>query len=228
MRLSLRLVLPLLPLLLGACFSVGAYQTAHTVGADHFQCAVEPAFEGGSYEKSSVAVPRFDFDVRYGLTDRIDIGGGIGAKGLELAGKFQLTNPANRGFVVSLAPSAGGLAIGGASDDVALGAGLLTFTLPVLFGIGIGESSEVVIGHKVLDVVAFAGSDDGGGAANLVLWGGSLGFCLSLGRFKLLPEVAVVTPLVGSVGNTDDGAVSKLLRSRAIFQFGLGFLFGGR
>lgn len=220
---------PLLALFTGACVSIGTMQTAHTVGDGAVQFAVEPAWEGVSSEGDSVRLPRLDFSVRHGLTDRIDIGGRIGASGLELTGKFQLTDPANRALVLALAPSVGGVAIGGASDDSSMAAGLLNISLPVLIGIGVGEKgSELVFGPKLIDTVIFGGMDGAGSAYSILSVGGSLGFCLSTGRFKLFPEVSIAKPVIGTVSSTDDSTISKMFKGGTIYQFGLGFLFGGR
>ena len=109
--------------------------------------------------------------------------------------------------------------------------GLLNFHLPLLLGIGIGEGgSELVLGARVIDTLLFLGADGDGGSINIVSVGGTLGFCLSLGRFKLFPEVSIAKPVVGTVDSLgdSDSSSSKLFGGSLIYQFGVGFLFGGR
>jgi len=230
MKPLVRLV-PLIALFVSGCASFSTFQTAHTVGGGNVQFAVEPSWQGASAEGDSIGFPRIDFGLRYGLTDRIDIGGRAGASGVEFMGKFLFTDPASRRFSLSVAPSGGGLAFGGASDEGSAGVGLLNFTLPVLIGIGFGEKgSEVIFAPKLVDTVLFAGADREGGAINIVSAGVSFGVCLSLARFKLLPEISVARPFAGTFDATDgESAASQLFSGGgAIYQFGLGFLFGGR
>src|SRR5947209_17644535 len=82
--------------------------------------------------------------VRYGVSDRFDVGGGIGPSGLEVATKVQLTSPTSS-TVVSVVPALGGT--GTYANDIVL----LVYQadLAVLIGVEAPRDMQVVIAPRV-------------------------------------------------------------------------------
>lgn len=215
----------------GGCATMGTLQTANSLGAGAFQFAVEPAAEvvvataaGGS---GFVAFPRLDLAVRYGITDQVDISGRLGVSGLELGAKVQFTDPYNRKLVVSVAPAVGGF--GFATNEG--GFGVLNLTLPLLVGIGVGPHLEhqVVIAPRVADWLVFGAVTGTGAAVNALLLGGSIGFVAKLhDKFRLLPELSFMYPVLATGTVTGGGSSTEALGNGFFLQFSVGvLLFGG-
>lgn len=206
----------------GGCATVGTMQTADTVGRGAFQLGVEPGAWGVSTQGVGVTVPQIGVSFRYGATDTIDLGARLGTSGLEVLSKFQLTDPAQENFVVSIAPSAGGftLGAGGASTT------FFSFQVPVLLGIGVGPH-QVVLGPKLREQSVFATLDGDSVVAHEIGIGSSLGLAIRLGDVvTLLPEVAFVAPIAtfaSSGGRSDSGTGGGLYSQ---YTFGLLFDLG--
>jgi hypothetical protein len=204
------------------CASIGAVQTADTLGKGNLQVALEPGAQISIATRGtpgSFGYPHPDVSLRYGLSDRIDLGGRIGYSMLELQGKFLLTQPGAPGLVASLAPTVGGLAVPAGGSNV----GLLSFALPVLLGIKHLQGNELTFGVRLQGLLVAAGSSGHGSASVFGLGAGaSVGYSLRLGeRFGLIPEVAVLYPL--TVVGTSGGAAGL---GSAIVQFKLGVVYG--
>lgn len=206
------------------CATFGTMQTASTVGQGHTRVALEPSMWGGALPGGSLLIPLVTLSAEYGVTNRFDVGGRVGLEGFEVWGKLELTPPVAP-VIVSVAPSVGGMALVGTGT----GGGVFFFQVPVLVGIRIG-GSELVLGPKIHDwmLVAASGSTTGGG--NLFSVGGSVGFALRLGSsFRVMPEVAVLRPVLASVhAGTDQSAVSQVFNANAwLLQFSVSLMFGG-
>ena len=133
----MRLYLPLLAVLASAC-SFSAAQTARTNGKGNVQVGLEPGAAIGIAGGAAGAIPNLDVAVRYGVSDKVDIGGRLGSAGLELQTKFQLTP--DDGTIVSLAPRVSAFALG----VVGAGATYVSVPVPVLIDIPVGESALVL------------------------------------------------------------------------------------
>jgi hypothetical protein len=160
-------------------------------------------------------LPVAEMSLRYGLSERVDIGGKINLLGGELTAKVALLR--NDVVAIAVAPGAG-LQLSAANTDNNNDLLIGTFHLPVLAGVRLGDSAEAIIGGKLLlHVPAGTGTDGGVNPGDLIfLPGGVLGLRLILGdNFALFPELNVHFPY-----NID------LERwRRVVFQGGLGFQF---
>lgn len=207
------------------CATLGTLQTANTLGAGNFQMGLEPAFEMGVGTPQPIYVPRFDLALRYGVADRVDLAGRIGSTGLELGAKFQLTDPADKGLVLSLAPSVAGGAVPIPDNPI----GVVYVTLPLLLGVGVGHGHQLVFAGKVANWMLLGDI----GLSSLVLdelvVGGSVGFVLKLHeKFRLMPEVSVMRP----VWVSEDLGGTSMMGSAAfgnafLVQFSVAALFFG-
>jgi hypothetical protein len=209
------------------CATLGTVQTADTVGRHRFETALEPGVLGGFGRNGETTfIPYLNVAARYGLNDSFDIGGRAGSSGIELTTKWRLTRPAPAPRpIVSVAPSVGATA-GGDSGGAAQGS--IFFQLPVLIGIPTANGSQFVLGPKLHDWL-FIGADHGTrGAVNVLSVGSSVGYAVKFSdSFRLLPEVAILFPVSGSV--TGLGSTSGVtIGSRSVlFQATLGLLFTG-
>jgi hypothetical protein len=103
---------------------------------------------------------------------------------------------------------------------------VLTFHLPLLFGIDFG-GHELVIGPRLIDQVLFgtfgnSGGSSGSTTANIFYAGGSIGFAARVSPgVRIVPEVAVGVPAYATVADVGSSALNAL-----IIQGGVGFLFG--
>lgn len=208
------------------CASLNAAQTANTLGKGGLQFGLEPAVEAlsGSNGLSSTYVPRVDLALRYGITDTIDIGGKVGSSLFEVNAKFQFTDPRNKGLVLSLAPSLGGIVFGSAGNT----AGAFTVKVPLLIGFGVGDGNQVVLGPNIQDIIVEGSNSDGtSGIANEFGLGASVGFVFKAGEgFRLMPEVGILVPLVGTSASNGSSTSAGISSAGFLWQFGLTFLFG--
>lgn len=189
------------------CMAIGAVQTAQTLGKGNYEVSIEPGVYGAAVGGSNTPFFNANVAFRFGITDRVDLGGRVGTTLAEFQTKFLLSDPDNENFALSLAPSVGGFAIGTGVGSV----GLLSIPVPVLIGFKFGDH-ELTLGPRIQNVIFFASADAGGSAnasagAYVLMAGGSVGFAAQLGdRFRLLPEIAIATPLVGSASASAGGS----------------------
>lgn len=162
-----------------------------------------------------VVLPQTEMTLRYGLSDKVDIGGKINMLGGELSAKVAVVR--NDTWALAVAPGAG-LQLTATNSDNQNQLLIGTFTVPVVAGVRLGESAEVIVGGKLmLHVPAATGTGGGVNPGDLiVLPGGVTGLRLILSDgFALFPEVNFLFPY-----NID------LERwRRPVFQGGLGFQF---
>lgn len=226
MRRAIHLALSVATLFLSGCATIGTVQTAETNGAGRFQGAIEPAYVGVVSAEGSGGLAYFNLSGRYGVSERVDIGGRLGTSGIELTAKFMLTDPSDlSGPIVSIAPSAGGFFLTGGNAS----AGIFNVQVPVLIGFPVGEH-QFILGPKFHSIFAGAGSRGDRGGVFIGSLGSSFGFSAKVGsQVRLLPEVAFVVPFIVS-GATSDGGSETITRfaDGAIVQVSFGILFGGR
>jgi hypothetical protein len=225
---TIRSLLMVLALTLNVgCASMSSMQTADTLGKGRVQGAVEVGVQGltASANGSSAGIfyPHIDGAVRFGVSDSIDLGLRAGFSFLELQGKFLLTTPGDPNLAISVAPSIGGIFLGGGTSGPTSSVALLNIALPVLIGFKFNGGHELVLGPRLQDWLVFAG---GAGAGNLFGAGASVGFAWRLtDGFALMPELSAVLPFLGSaVAGTSSG--TGVTSGIAIYQFKLGFLIG--
>ncbi|WP_232293271.1 hypothetical protein [Stigmatella aurantiaca] len=238
----------LMGLLGTGCVSISHVQTADTLGQGKFQFAVEPGIQGvgilseddagsssaadfddiddiddGDSTFDAATYPHLDLALRYGVTDRIDLGVRFGFSLAELQTKFLLTSPDNPDLAISLAPSISGVYLGSDEDDV----GYTNLALPLLIGFKTDGGSEFVLGPRVSGARVSVGGDNANGSVNVLSVGGSIGYALRIGSgFRLMPEVAFSVPVVGSVNTSDSDSEVLSGFDGGFFQVKLGFLFG--
>jgi hypothetical protein len=217
--------------LLTGCASVGGVQTANTGGRGTLEIGVEPGVQllGGS--PGVQLYPHLDAAVRYGVTDKLDVGLRAGWSGLEAQTKYMLTDPAHTALAISVAPSLGGVILTSNSANLDVLGGILTAATPVLFGVGIGPH-QLVLGLRSQHFMFIGGASTG--PVYVLAVGGSLGFAVRFSdTLTLLPELAAVWPVYGGlpVTMTGDGLHADYLygaTQTGIFQFKLGFLLERR
>lgn len=226
-RLPLQRLLLLLPAvaLLSGCPSFSTMGTARTLPKGKSQLFIAPGGmvltdfqrdDTGAYQ--SYAFPSVEFGGRYGVTDRVELGGKLWFLGAEIDGKFALARSPDpeHGLDLAVAPALSVYPF--TSGDQS--ATYLWVHLPLLIGVNTG-GGQLVIGPRISDML-IAGAGD---TINAVWAGGSLGYAFKLGDgFRLLPEVSVAWPIHVTVGSTAD---TTLEPKGALVQANLGFLFGG-
>lgn len=198
--------------LVSGCASFSSVQTADTLGKGRIQGAVEPGVWGAVSSKGPDVIPHVDGAVRFGVTDRLDLGVRAGSSFLEFQGKVLLTTPGDPALAVSLAPSVGG---------IYSNSGIINLALPVLIGFKTASGNELVLGPRVQGLFIF----DGTNWTTVLGVGTSVGFLWRITEnFGLMPEVAAVLPVLGGssaslvFGGVDAGGV--------FMQFKLGLIFG--
>lgn len=213
--------------LASGCVSAGSVQTADTLGRGNFQFAVEPGVWGAGVVEEDVdgiGLPHVDFAARVGVADSVDIGVRVGSSLLEFQTKFLLTDVNHPGLAISLAPSVGGVFASSEADDVG---GFAHIQLPLLIGLKTSGGSEFVLGPRVTNTTLFATSGGDGGVVNVVSVGSSIGYAARLSRnFRLMPEVAVLVPLAGTLTLNGRSGNATASFTGGIVQFKLGLLFG--
>lgn len=220
-----RITVSLLATLAGGCLAGTSVQTAYPIGKGNLQAGIEPGIGGSTVAGEGLTLPAFNLALRYGLSDRTDIGGRIGTSGYELSGKYTFTSPEPGQLQVAVAPSVSVLyfALEGT------GAGLVNAKLPVLVGIPLG-GHELVLGPRAHAVDFFAQSGGEGGNWGVLNLGGQLGFALRLGpAARLLPEVGLEYPVVAGQPLSTDGLDLVMVGpDRRSYAFTLGLLLGGQ
>ncbi len=200
------------------CASFSSVQTADTLGRGQIQAAVEPGLWGAVSNRGPAVIPHVDGAVRFGVTDRIDLGVRAGMSFLEFQTKFQLTEPSSPTLAVSLAPTLGGLFANSGSDGSA--EGILNVALPVLIGVKFG-GNQLVFGPRAQGFFIFTN----GQAVPIVAVGTSVGFMWRLTEnFGLMPELAVLAPVVGV--NEAAMLFRGLNTGGSFVQFKVGIVFG--
>lgn len=191
-RRSAPLLLLVVLCLTQGCVAISSVQTADTLGRGRLQVGVEPGVAGVVRAPPGLsAAPVADVAVRYGVADRVDVGGRFGQSGLELALKAMLT-PRAWPLIVSLAPSASGqLRV---SSTLEVTGQILNLALPLLLGLRLGPH-QLVLGPR-LHLLASLPADPNEAATRRFAAGGSLGVALRVSRaVTVLPELAVLAPL---------------------------------
>jgi len=204
---------------LAGCPSLTTMGTARTIERDTTQTWVAAEAVGVSFEADGDTVsgtfPQFEFGFRRGITDGFELGGRLFLLGAELDGKVQLVRSESQdsGIDIAIAPGVGWFGVNVADTRFNVVSGYLT--IPV--GINLPGGSQLVLGPKGIYQrwMLNAGSSD------ILFVGGSVGFAWKLGTMYILPEIAVVQPIIKPASN------ESLKLNATFFQGGIGLLFGG-
>jgi hypothetical protein len=211
------------------CLSHGMKQTASTMGKGNVAGGVELDVDGIVFTGlggGNLFYPKFNGHVRFGLTDKLDLGVRAGSTLLEVQGKYMFTSPDSEFLVVSLSPALSGyfFTLGGTS------AGAINIPITGLIGLKLGDH-ELVFGPRLTNQIVFLNLAGMGNVTGYVLsLGLSVGFALRLADFfMLIPEIAFTYPtvatLAASAGNM--GGVGSVAGLNTFYvSFGLGATFG--
>jgi hypothetical protein len=206
---------------LAGCPSISTMGTARTIPEGTYQYSVAGGYavmsdtvvddEGNP---DSVSAPSLELGIRYGISDRIEVGGKIFPVGAELGMKAQVLRSAStdRGLDLAVAPS---LSVYPWSKGVA-GWGNLSIPL----GFNVGGGNQLVLSPR--GTMFLVTSEEGSGSVFMA--GGSMGFAVKLKPgLTLLPEVSALVPFSQSLP-TDVEA--KFAFEGPLFQGSVGVLFG--
>ncbi|WP_257449682.1 hypothetical protein [Archangium lipolyticum] len=158
------------------------------------------------------AYPQGEVGVRYGLTERIDVGARVFIPGIEADARFGLLRALSlkHGVDLTLAPSVRYIPnfdLSSAWD----GAGMVQ--LPLLIGVNL-EGYQLVLGPRV--AYLFGKALDYTTSREPLLVGSSLGVAVPIGRwFHVMPEVSVLQE------------PTRPPLEHVMLQAGVGFIFGG-
>jgi hypothetical protein len=159
-------------------------------------------------------LPDLEIGIRYGLSEKADIGGRLFPFGAELNSRVALLLGDN--LDIGIIPGASAAFVTQSSDEAKFLA--LSFSMPVLFGIALGDSGTLVVGPKLGAQIATQTSsdlEDTEGALTLQP-GGVIGVKLVLGEnLALFPELNVIYPY-----STNNAKFEK-----PMWQGGLSFQF---
>lgn len=227
-RLSLRavarLALPLLCLSQGC--SVATLGTARPVDPGTHQVVVAPSLVRIARGGAPYVGPQLEIGERYGLSKRADIGIRLWLPmpGYIVDSRISLRRAAgDRGLDLALQPGTSYLYVpGGDANNSPLH--VATFSLPLLAGYQFGKGRSVIVGAKLIDILA-VDTVDGFEPANILSVAATLGLVWPVtDNFSLAPEVGLGMALLGSLA----GYGSDLGVAGSTLQFSLGLLFGGK
>ncbi len=217
-------VVPLAFLVMTGCPSLSTMQTPATVPKGEVRLGMGLESVGFSEKDSTgttstITVPQFEFNARYGVTDNIDIGAKLYLLGLEVGGKYQF---AKGDFEAAIAPAVSYISVT-QSDSGSNGSNdtfrVAYLHLRLLLGYKLTDSFELAFGPKALYVIANGTASDSTNQTSATssgfMVGGFASLQLRLGKaFWIAPEINVYKPFA-------DGS------SGVIWQGGLALLFGG-
>lgn len=204
------------------CSTHGGLTTAHSVGDGNLQVAIEPGVGAYMAAGNTLVLPQFNVGVRYGLSDRAEIGGRIGTSLYEVTGKYVFTDP-EADTVISIAPSGSLIAFGGGG----VGAGYFNYQVPLLFGIPSGEN-QIVVGPKLRHSIYFGGGGGTSAGGQLVMIGGVAAYSIKVSeKFRFHPELAVDVPVLATASASGAGSVSGAGYGGLVVGVNAGLMFGG-
>jgi hypothetical protein len=175
--------------------------------------------------------PQLELAGRFGVVDGFDLGFKLSSSiGVELDATVQLVRGA---FSLALASGAGFSAPfisvqGVSSGDLVA----VPLHIDLLAGLSFGEAIQLVFGPGLYTFITLAESNSGGRSINAdavtLLGGGTLGVSFALSpTLRLMPEVDVYLPLVGTIGSASTFlGVDPVKSSALVFAVALGVSFG--
>lgn len=220
-------VLSLCVLVVSSGCSVATLGAARPVDVGTHQVVVAPSFVRIARGGDPYLGPQMEIGERYGVTKRADIGVRLWLPmpGYIVDSRISLLrskNP-NRGLDLALQPGTSYLYVpGGDANSSPLH--VATLFLPLLAGWNFGGGRQLVLGAKLLDILA-VDTVDGFEPANILSVAGSVGLVWPItDNFSIAPEIGVGLAVLGSLA----GYGSDLGVSGSTVQFSLGLLFGGK
>jgi hypothetical protein len=207
---------------LAGCPSISTMGTARTIPEGTYQYyaglgygALQDFSVDDQARPESVGVPNLELGARYGVSDRVEVGGKLFPVGAEVGAKVQVMRSASleRGFDLAIAPA---VSIYPWSKGVF---GWAHLAIPV--GFNVGGGNQLVLAPRISELMMT--SKEGNG--NVTWGGGSMGLAFRVGRggLRIMPEVSAIIPLSKKLP-TDVEA--KFALKGPVFQGGIGFLFG--
>ena len=197
-------------------------QSANVLGRGHYQLALEPSAFGLYGPSNPSTFPALNVRAQLGINERVDLGIRVGGTGIEILSKYQITDPASPGLILSVAPSAGSFVV--LSPEVQ--GGIVYAQLPMLLGVPVGRH-QLILGPKAQEWLMIGSSRGVGGFVNELNVGGTVGFLLAVtDHFKLLPEVGLLYPLLESLSYSGVSGTSVAGKNGVFTQVGLGVIFG--
>lgn len=211
-------------LVLTGCPSLSTMQTPATVPRNELRYGV--GVEGVGYSKkdsagvtSTASVPQFEFSVRYGVTDNVDVGAKLYLIGAEVGGKYEFVKG---DFEAAVAPAVSYISVTLSGSDAGGGDSKLSVAylhVPLLLGYKLADSFGIAFGPKALYAIATGSASSSmsqsSATSSGLMAGGFASLQLRLGKaFWIAPELNVYKPFTaGATG--------------VIWQGGLALLFGG-
>jgi len=207
---------------LAGCPSISTMGTARTVPSGEYEYYVAPGVVALSDfsvddagQPEGAKVPSLEMGARYGVSERIEIGGKLFPVGAEVNAKFQLlrSKTTERGLDLALSP---------AISVYPWSKGIFGWThLSVPVGFNVGGGNQLVLAPRASGLLVTSKE----GTGKVFFAGATMGlaFKVGSGNLRILPEVAALVPLSRSLP-TDVEA--KFALKGPIFQGGIGFLFG--
>jgi hypothetical protein len=217
------LVLALAASGLAGCPSISTMGTARTIPEGTYQYyaglgygVLQDFAVNDEGKPESVRVPSLELGARYGVSDRLEVGGKIFPVGAEVGAKYQVMRSASleRGFDLAVAPA---LSVYPWSKGVV---GWAHLAIPI--GFNVGGGSQLVLAPRVSELLITSKV----GTGNVTWAGASMGFAFKVGKsgsLRVMPEVSAIIPVSAKLP-TDVEA--KFALDGPVFQGGIGFLFG--
>lgn len=196
-------------------------QMARTSGKGTFELGLEPGVQASYVEEELTAVPTANLAARYGVSDKLDLGARVGTGLYELQLKYMFTDPAATDeMAISIAP-AGTLLAGGLP-----GVGGLYWSgrLPVLFGIPMGDGSELTFGPVGSALLLTAGAGSSRALALVGTVGGQVGYAARVAdNLWLVPQLDFGVPVLAAAGARGNATAEVSAGYAVGFQLGLLF-----
>lgn len=210
-------------LLLTGCASMGAMQTADTLGPGKLQVGLEASQQASVGRDTLTSYPMAGLSVRIGVLDWLDVGARFGPSGGELQPKVRLT-PKRWPFIVSAAPSAALSLL----DTNGIVLRFYNLAVPLIVGVPLEGGHQWVFTARFNDLIAYESAGSAKGLIHLTYGSVSAGFAARVWRFLVLPELAVATPLWTHAERTDlDAAGTTFGQGRLQLQLNFTMLYGG-
>lgn len=209
-------------LLLSGCASIGAMQTADTLGQGKMQVGLEYS-EQASFSRDTLTLyPMVGTSVRVGVWDWLDAGLRVGPSGAEVQPKVRFTKKGSP-LIISVAPSFGVTLL----DTNGLELRFYNLGIPVLFGVPVSGGHQWVFSARFNDTIAYESAGSARGLLHLMTASVSAGFAVRVWKMMIMPELAVGTPLWTVSERTDVEGGVDFGAGRTTVQLNLAVMFGG-
>lgn len=202
-----------------------SFQTARTLDAGKSKFYVAPSAMRISVGGKPTTMPFIEVGSRYGVSDTLEIGGHIGA-GLGVDVKIALSRPATptQGWDISVAPGIG--YIGGFSGTPTGGDAMHFFgaTVPLMLTRHFGDMISLTVGPRLMYLMS-AVAADGAQTTHILSVGSSFAASIKINDgLRIVPGVAFALPFLRTLSEFGSDAG---IGNQRLFQFGIGFVFGG-